>query len=405
MSERCVVVGAGVAAFGFANAIREVGYQGRVTMIGAEPVMPYERPPLSKQFLAGQKQVDELFFRPLSFYQERSIELVLGDPVQVIDLDAREVRLASGRREGFDQLVLATGAAPIRPPIPGVELPGVFVLRSLGDANALREALAQAERVLVIGGGFIGCEVAASARQLGKAVTLVEVLPVLLGRVLGEVVGQAITRVHERRGVRLRLGRRVMALEGRERIERAVLDNGEIIPCDLVVLGVGVRPVIPEVSGDLRFEDGVVVDETCAARAPGVWAAGDVARWRHPRLGQWIRVEHYDNALAQGAAVAKAVAGEPEPYAPVPSFWSDQYDLTIQQYGYPVEWEDVVIRGDLEEPAFTAFYLRAGRIVGAVVVRRPREMRPARRLVEAMAEVDRAILADLSIDLRTLLER
>lgn len=405
MSERCVVVGAGVAAFGFANAIREVGYQGRVTMIGAEPVMPYERPPLSKQFLTGQKQVDELFFRPLAFYQERSIELVLGDPVQVIDLDAREVRLASGRREGFDQLVLATGATPIRPPIPGVELPGVFVLRSLADANALREALVQAERVLVIGGGFIGCEVAASARQLGKAVTLVEVLPVLLGRVLGEVVGQAITRVHERRGVRLRLGRRVMALEGRERIERAVLDDGEIIPCDLVVLGVGVRPVIPEVSGDLRFEDGVVVDERCAASAPGVWAAGDVARWRHPRLGQWIRVEHYDNALAQGAAVAKAVAGVPESYAPVPSFWSDQYDLTIQQYGYPVEWEDVVIRGDLEEPAFTAFYLRAGRIVGAVVVRRPREMRPARRLVEAMAEVDRAILADLSIDLRTLLER
>ncbi|MCX7622887.1 MAG: FAD-dependent oxidoreductase, partial [Thermomicrobium sp.] len=247
-----------------------------------------------------------------------------------------------------------------------------------------------------------GCEVAASARTLGKQVALVETLPVLLGRALGEELGRAITRVHERKGVALHLGRRVTGIEGRERAERVVLDDGTTLPCDLVVVGIGVRPALPEIVGELRIDDGVVVDATCAASVPGVWAAGDVARWWHPTIERYIRVEHFDNALAQGEAVAKAVAGKPEPYAPVPSFWSDQYDLTIQQYGYPVEWDEVVVRGDLDEPAFTAFYLREGRIYGAVVVRRPRELRPARRLVEACAQVDRALLADPNIDLRTL---
>ncbi|MDW8061047.1 MAG: FAD-dependent oxidoreductase [Thermomicrobium sp.] len=402
MVETCIVVGAGVAAFGFANAVREAGYTGRVIVFGAEPVPPYERPPLSKQYLIGKKDEQDLLFRPHAFYAERDIELALGTVVEEIDLRRRCVRTADGREHGFDQLVLATGPIPNRLPVPGSELPGVHVLRSLEDARRLREALAAAERVVVVGGGFIGCEVAASARTLGKQVALVETLPVLLGRALGEELGRAITRVHERKGVALHLGRRVTGIEGRERAERVVLDDGTTLPCDLVVVGIGVRPALPEIVGELRIDDGVVVDATCAASVPGVWAAGDVARWWHPTIERYIRVEHFDNALAQGEAVAKAVAGKPEPYAPVPSFWSDQYDLTIQQYGYPVEWDEVVVRGDLDEPAFTAFYLREGRIYGAVVVRRPRELRPARRLVEACAQVDRALLADPNIDLRTL---
>ncbi|MCX2727855.1 FAD-dependent oxidoreductase [Thermomicrobium sp. 4228-Ro] len=403
MAETCIVVGAGVAAYGFANAIREAGYQGRVVLFGAESVAPYERPPLSKQFLTGKKDEDALLFQPVSFYEERSIELCLGTPVEEIDLQRRVVRTGDGSEHGFDQLVLATGARPNRLPVPGAELAGIFTLRSLADARALRAALAAAERVFVVGGGFIGCEVAASARLLGKQVALVETLPVLLGRVLGPEIGAAITRVHERQGVALYLGRRVVGIEGQERVERVVLDDGTALPCDLVVVGIGVQPALPAIVGELRIDDGVVVDATCAASVPGVWAAGDVARWWHPRVERFIRVEHYDNALEQGAAVAKAVAGQPEPYVPVPSFWSDQYDLTIQQYGYPVEWDEVVVRGDLDQPAFTAFYLKEGRIYGAVIVRRPREMRPARRLVEALAQVDRSLLADPNVDLRQLM--
>lgn len=403
MPETCLVIGAGVAAFGFANAIRDAGYQGRVVIVGAEEFPPYERPPLSKAYLLGKKHEDDLIYRPLSFYEERGITLVLGERIATLDLQARSAQAESGKTYHFDQLVLATGANPIRLPIPGAELPGVRVLRSMADARALRDDLHRVERVLVIGGGFIGCEVAASARTLGKQVTLVETMPVLLGRALGEQIGSAIARVHERRGVVLRLGRRVEALEGRARVERAILDDGTMLPCDLVVVGIGVRPALPAIDGELEIDNGVVVDATCAASAPGVWAAGDVARWWHPTIQRAIRVEHYDNALGMGAAVAKAVAGQPEPYAPVPSFWSDQYDLTIQYYGYPVEWDEIIVRGDLDQPAFTAFYLVGGRIVGAVVVGRPREMRPARRLVEAQAQVDRALLADSTVDLRQLL--
>lgn len=404
MRETCVVVGAGVAAFGFANAIREAGYTGRVLLFGAEPVPPYDRPPLSKQYLVGKRDEDALLFRPATFYAERDIELRLGSSVEEIDLGRRVVRTADGAEQGFDQLVLATGATPNRLPVPGADLGGVYLLRSLADARALRAALQAAQRVVVIGGGFIGCEVAASARQLGRVVHVVETLPVLLGRALGEEIGAAITRLHERQGVALALGRRVTALEGRQRVERVVLDDGTVLPCDVVVVGIGVRPTLPAiVGGELRIDDGVVVDETCATPVPGVWAAGDVARWWHPRIERFIRVEHYENALAQGEAVAKGVAGHPEPYAPVPSFWSDQYDVTIQQYGYPVEWDDVVVRGDLDELSFTAFYLKAGRVYAAVIVRRPKDVRPARRLVETLAQVDRAALADAAVDLRQLL--
>lgn len=402
MVEHCLVVGAGAAAFGFASAIREAGYQGRVTVVGAEPVPLYERPPLSKQYLLGKKAESEILFRPVAFYEERSIELVLGDPVEEIDLERRVARTRAAREIGFDQLVLATGAVPNRLPVPGAELPGVFVLRSLEDARGVRAALSSAQRVVVIGGGFIGCEVAASARTLGKQVALVETLPVLLGRALGETIGAAITRVHERAGVELHLGRTVIALEGRERVERVLLDDGTSLPAETVIVGIGVRPAVPAIRGELTIEDGVVVDATCAASVPGVWAAGDVARWWHPVIERSIRVEHFDNALAQGACVAKGVAGRPETYAPVPSFWSDQYDLTIQQYGYPIEWDELVVRGDLDAPSFTAFYIKDGRVCGAVIVKRPREMRPARRLVEAMARVDRALLADERVDLRSL---
>lgn len=403
MTDLCLVAGASVAAFGFAQAVRQQGYRGRVVIVGAEAVLPYERPPLSKQYILGKKSEEELLFRPASFYTEQEIELWLGDPISFIDLERREAELLSGRRVGFDQLVLATGAAPIQLPIPGSELTGVHYLRSLEDARALRTALEQAERVLVIGGGFIGCEMAASVRLLGKTVTLVEMQPVLLKQALGETVGRAITALHARWGVDLRLGTRVQALEGGERVERAVLADGTLVECDLVVVGIGVKPTLPAVEGQLEFADGVVVDATLAAKVPGVWAAGDVARWWHPELGRLIRLEHYENALAQGGVVAKGVAGHPEIYSAVPSFWSDQYDVTMQQYGYPIEWDELVVRGNLDELAFTAFYLQGGRVIGVVLVRRPRELRPARRLVETMAKVDRNLLADPAIDLRSLI--
>jgi len=399
----CVILGGGVAAYSAANTLRSTGFDGPVTLVSAEPIPPYDRTALSKGFLQGRQTVEEILFKPAEHYEGLGIELRLGHRVTAVAVDRRELTLETGERVPFDALLIVTGAEPVRLHLPGFDLDGVHYLRSLTDAQALGHDLARAERVLVVGAGFIGAEVAASARALGKQVTLVDPLPVPLAGPLGQEMGSILAEVHRRQGVDLRLGRRVAQLRGHRRVEQALLDDGELVTCDVVVTGVGVRPTVGVFEGSgLAIENGILVDEHGATSLPGIYAAGDVTNWWHPVIGRRMRVEHFDNAVQQGEAAARAIAGDPRPYAPVPYFWSDQYDVNLQYVGYPGPWDQVILRGDPTVPSVTAFYLRQQVVEAVVTINRPRELRLGRRLVEARARVDPATLADLSTDLRTL---
>lgn len=400
-----LLLGGGIASHFAADALRQAGFDGQITLIGAEPVRPYDRPSLSKSYLQGQKPAEDLFFQPAEFYREREIDLMLGREARSIDLESQRVTFDSGETLPYDKLLIATGAKPIQPRQPGFDLHGVHYLRTVADSTQLRAALEAAEQVVIVGASFIGCEVAASARALGRNVTLVDRLPSPMQHALGDELAAIYDELHRAQGVTLRMGHLVVELRGDDagNVAEAVLDNGERLPCDLVVVGVGVQPDLPAFTGAApTLDNGILVDEFCATSIPNVYAAGDVANWWHPELKRYIRVEHFDNAGMQGAAAGKAMAGQPEAYAPVPSFWTDQYDTTLQYYGYPLPWDQVVLRGEPADRAVTAFYLSEGRVVAAAMLNRPREHRSARRIVAARASIDPNVLADPATDLRAL---
>ena len=363
---------------------------GRVVLVGAEHHLPYDRPPLSKELLAGTSTPDEALLRPADHYEDRAIELVLGTMATGLDLDRRLVHLAVAGAEvaplAFDGLVIATGAAPRR--LPGTSaLAGVHVLRTLDDCLAVSAALDESPRVVVVGAGFIGAEVAATCRGRGLEVTVVEALPVPLAKAVGPDIGAALAELHRDHGVALRTGVGVAALEGSGRVERVALADGSAVEADLVVVGVGVKPQTAWLAGSgLTLDDGVVCDAACVA-APGVVAAGDVARWDNRLFGRLMRVEHWTNAVEQGTAAATsllaAAAGErPPSFAPVPYFWSDQYGLRIQYVGASRPGDEmVVVDGSLDDRRFVAVYGREGRIVAALAVGRARRLMAYRRMI------------------------
>lgn len=402
--ETYVVLGAGLAGYSAASTLRLKGFDGRIVLIGGEPVPPYERPPLSKAFLQGKKSSNELVFQPAGhFEQELRVELRLNRLAVGLDLAARRLSLDDGATLAYDKLLIATGASPIRLRGHGFELPGVRYLRTLADAESLMALLSARQRVVVIGAGFIGSEAAASLRVLGHDVTLVDVQPAPLSGPLGERLGAIYAEIHRRNGVTLHMADRVTALHGDKHVEAAELAGGARIPCDLVVVGVGVRPAVELFAeSGLKIDNGIVCDEFCRSSDPHVYAAGDVANWWHAGLQRRLRVEHYDNAALQGAAAANAMLGQGEPYSPLPYFWSDQYDTNLQYVGYPIPWDDLVLRGDTQAPSLTAFYLKDGAVTAAATINRPRELRAVRRIVEAGACLDPAVLADEQTDLRAL---
>ena len=401
---RFVIVGAGLAGHSAATTLRLSGFEGEIVLIGDEPARPYERPPLSKQFLQGKKLSDELYFHSKEQYAELGIELKLGRRATALDVEQRQVTLEDGELVTYDKLLLTTGASPIRLRQPGFDLPGVHYLRTMADAAEMGEQLRQGGRkVVVIGAGFIGSEVAASARVLGNEVTLVDLLPLPMVTALGETIGELFAEVHRRQGVVLHMQSRVAELRGAGNVEEAVLATGERIACDLVVVGVGVRPNIELArQAGIETDNGIVVNELSETSAPNVYAAGDVAHWWHPGHGRRFRVEHYDNAGEHGAAAARSMLGQGEPYIPLPYFWSDQYDINLQYVGYPEAWDQLVLRGNLDEFAVTAFFLSDGQVCAAATINRPRELRSVRRLCEARAVIEPATLADLATDLRAL---
>ena len=395
--ERIVIVGASLAGLRAAEALRREGYTGSLTLIGAEPHLPYDRPPLSKQVLRGEWGSERLGLRRGGDYSPLELDLRLGKRATSLDLRGRCVSLEGGVRVPYDGLIIATGAAARR--LRGVpDLEGVHVLRTLDDALALRAALEQRPRVAVIGGGFIGTEVAASCRALGLEVTIVEPLGAPCIRGLGAELGGLLGQIHRDQGVDVRCGVGLAGVDGAQRAERVRLKDGSAIDADLVVVGVGAAPATEWLAtSGLAIEDGILCDATCAARAPGVFAAGDVARWHNPLFGDTMRVEHWSNAVEQGVAAARALLagpGKAEPFAPVPFVWSDQYDLKIQCVGHPHRDDTLeLVSGSLESRNFACAWLRDDRITGAVVFNDPRATVRLRRAIAERAARDAIITA------------
>ena len=371
---RLVVVGASLAGLRAVEAARKAGFDGEVVLIGAEPHLPYDRPPLSKAFLdgavAGEGLAPPPYFRTAETMRELGVDLRLGVPASGLDTDRRVV-LIGDEEIAYDVLVIATGAHPRM--LPGAEgLAGVHALRTLDDSLAVREGLEAGARTVVIGAGFIGSEVAASARKRGLEATIVEALPTPLVRATGHEMGAAIAALHERNGTTLRCGTGVRAIEGDGRVERVVLEDGTTIPADLVVVGIGVVPSVGWLAGSgLTLDNGIVCDENLWTGVPGVYAAGDVASWVNPLLGERQRMENWTAAAEQGAAAARN-ALDPEharPYGTVPYFWSDWYDVRIQFVGSPDADEVLLVDGDPDGGSrWVALYRRGDRLIGALTV-------------------------------------
>ena len=383
--DQVVVVGASLAGFRAVEELRHQGYDGRLTVVGAEPHLPYDRPPLSKQVLSGKWELDRLDLKPIGKeLDDLDVGWRLGVAAQALDLREHEVQLENGDRIGFDGLVLATGASVRK--LPGQpDLDGLHMLRTVDDCLALRADFDRSpERVVVVGAGFIGAEVAATARERGLDVTVLEALPAPLQRALGDEMGSVCGDIHRDHGVDLRLNTGVDAFEddAHGRLTGVRLSDGTTIATDVAVVGVGVVPNTAWLEGSgLVLDNGVVCDETCLA-ADNVVVAGDLARWPNTRFDEVMRVEHWENAQEQGAHAARRLLGHAEPYTPVPWFWSDQYDRKIQLAGRSGADDDVqIVDGSVEERRFVAIYGRGGKLVGVLGMNRPRVVMEYRQLI------------------------
>jgi 3-phenylpropionate/trans-cinnamate dioxygenase ferredoxin reductase component len=398
-----VIVGASLTGSSAAATLREEGFDGRVLLIGAEPQPPYDRPPLSKNYLRGTTPFEKTLLRPPEFYRERDIEMRLGTTVTRVDAEKRTLALDGDERLEFDQLLVATGGRNRRFPIPGIDLPGVYDLRTVADADRIREAIGRGGRAVVVGLGFIGAEVAASMRQSGLEVVAVEPFKTPLYRALGEEIGRVVEGLHRDHGVEMILDDAVTAFEGSGKVERVVTRNGRRIECSLAVFGLGIEPATElVVNTPVRVDNGIVVDDQCRTNVPGIFAAGDVANHYHPVCGRQMRVEHWQNGVKQGGAAARSMLGRGQPYDEVHWFWSDQFDANIQYAGFHAAWDRIVVRGSLASRKFLAFYLTEGRVESVVAINQGRDMRRAFPIIKARVAVDPARLQDPNVDLRTL---
>ena len=363
-----VIAGGGLAGAKAAETLRTEGFDGRVVLCGDEPVRPYERPPLSKDYLRGEAAFDDAAVHAADFYAGEDIDLRTSCAVEELDVSASEVRLSSGERLGYDRLLLATGAEPRRLRIPGAELSGIHYLRTVADSDAIRAAASAGVPLVVVGAGWIGAEVAASARQLGADVAMVDPMSVPLERVLGPEVGAVYRDLHRSKGVDVHLGAEIESFAGADAVEEVRLSDGTSLPAGAVVVGVGVVPRIglAEDAG-LVIDNGVVTDAFLLSSAPGVYAAGDVANAWHPRYETHIRLEHWSAALNQGPAAAKNMLGRATPYAKVPYFFSDQYELGMEYRGWASGSDPVVFRGDPAGGEFMAFWLSDRSVVRAAM--------------------------------------
>jgi 3-phenylpropionate/trans-cinnamate dioxygenase ferredoxin reductase subunit len=403
MPETFVIVGASLTGGGAAATLRREGFDGRVVLVGAESQPPYERPPLSKEYLRGESPFDKALVQPPGFYDENGIETRFGVRATRADSAEKVVELDGGERVAYDKLLVATGGRNRSLPIPGLDLEGVYGLRTVADSDRIRAEIAPGRKAVVVGMGFIGSEVTASLRQSGVDVVVVDRNEVPLRRVLGEEVGGVVEGIHRDHGTSMFFEDTVAAFEGAGRVERVTTGRGRRIECDFVVVGLGIEPVTELLAGTgVEIDNGVVVDEYCRTGVEGIYAAGDVANHYHPVFGRRIRVEHWQNALKQGPAAARNMLEKGEPYDEVPWFWSDQYEHNLQYAGFHTEWDEFVVRGSMEERNFVAFYRKRGRILAAVAVNRGKDLRRSMPLIKAREPIDATKLCDLDVDLREL---
>ena len=399
-SDTFVILGAGMAGGKAAETLREEGFDGRIVLVGAEPHRPYERPPLSKDFLRGETEQPAWLQEDQGWYAANDVELRTSSVAQSIDAGAKAVVLSGGERLDYSRLLLATGGRPRALSVPGGDLDGVLLLRTIENSNAIRSTFDGGGRLVVIGGGWIGCEVAASARQKGMDVTLVESLELPLLRVLGPELGAFYRDVHKDHGVDLRFGAGVEAIEGDGRAERVRLADGSTIDCAAVVVGIGVAPRTELLEDVARIDNGVIVDERLQSSVEGIFAAGDIANAAHPVFGRHIRVEHWANALEQGPAAARSMLGRDVSYDKVPYFFSDQYDVGMEYAGlHDPGSDELVVRGDMSSGEFIAFWLRGDTLVAGMNVNVWDVNEPIQALVHDRATVDRARLADPDVPL------
>jgi 3-phenylpropionate/trans-cinnamate dioxygenase ferredoxin reductase subunit len=389
------IVGAGLAGARAAAALREEGFDGRIVLLGEEPERPYVRPPLSKGYLAGRTERKDVYVHAEGFYAEHAIELRTSTPVETIDRAATEVVLAGGERLRYDRLLLATGAAPRSLPVPGGDLDGVLVLRRVEDSDAIRERIDRGDRIVVVGGGWIGAEVAATARSRGCEVALVYPTSAPLEHVLGPEVARAFSDLHAAHGVELHPGAKVAALEGDGSVGRVRLEDGGALEADAVVVGIGVVPRVElaERAG-LPIENGVAVDARLRTSDDRVLAAGDIAAVAHPFFGRRIRVEHWAVAREHGPFAARSMLGSDDAYESLPYFFTDQYGATLEYWGLALEWDEVVLRGDPAGGRFLAFWLADGRVLAGAGFDSPGVGDAIQALIRSREQVDRAALAD-----------
>lgn len=406
--ETYVIVGAGQAGGWAAAALRNEGFDGRVTLLGEEPHPPHERPPLSKALLTGDWTPEKTHLHKPGFLADRHIEFQAGARVTRLEPAMRRLHLAGGQLLGYDRLLLATGARARRLALPGGDLAGVHYLRTIDDARGIRDDLVAGAGVVIVGGGYVGLEVAASARKRGCRVTVIEALGALMQRTAPPAIGRYFADLHRAHGVDIRLGLGIAAFQGSSRVERVLCADGSTILADAVIVGVGALPnaELAQQAG-LAVDNGIVTDEFGRTSDPHVFAAGDATNHFNPRLGRRLRLESWQNAQNQAIAAAKAMCGKPVPYAEIPWFWSDQYDRNLQIAGVPERYDSVVLRGaadgDPRTASFLLFALAADRLVAAYAVNNPRDLRTARQFIERGAPVDAARLADPRAPLRDLL--
>ena len=401
MSDAIVVAGAGQAAAQLVDSVRREGFKGPLIVVGDEPYLPYQRPPLSKKFLQGELEHQRLFIRPASFYQTIDAQLRTGERVTAIDRDHRTVTLADGSKLGYAKLVLAIGSQVRRIRVPGIELPGVYYLLTIDDVNRQREVATPGKRLVVIGAGYIGLEVAATCRQLAVDVTVVEALDRVMSRVVAPVVSQFYAAQHASHGVQIRCSAGVKALEGNGRVEWVVLSDGTRVATDFVVVGVGILPVtdIAEACG-LTCDNGISTDAHCRTSDPNIFSFGDCASFPSLHYGRRVRLESVDNAFEQAKTAAATIMGRAVTHDKVPWFWSDQFDLKLLIVGLAQGHDEVVVRGDPATKSFSVCYLKGGELIALDSINHPKDYMAARKLIAERARPDTAKLADPAIALK-----
>jgi len=404
MLDTIVIAGGGHAAAQVVDSLRRDGYAGRLVMACGEPVIPYQRPPLSKKFLAGELESERLPIRPGSFYENIHCELMLGNPVVAIDAGARKVTLSDGGWLAYDKLVLAIGGHARPLAVPGAELPGVHVLRTVADVEAIRARLKPGVRVAIVGAGYIGLECAATFRKLGHDVTVIEMMDRVMNRVVAPEMSRFYQAEHSSHGVNLLTDRRVRGLLGDDSVHAVECADGTQVPADIVIVGIGLVPNCALAQGaGLACDDGIAVDDHCRTSDPDIYAIGDCCSHPSPRYGRRIRLESVDNAFEQAKSAAANICGKPTPHDKTPWFWSDQYELKLQIVGLSQHYDSVILRGDPATRSFSCCYLRDGELIALDAVNHARDFMAARKLIAERARPDLARLADDTVALRDTL--